>query len=164
MPALPVAGDTCTLATGGTNTSTSAAALCPSDVPVIVVAPAATPRTTPSDETVATPGFDELHAKTRFGSGAAPASNASPVRASSAPAFSRDEAGAIVTEATRTLLTVSGTVWFRVSAVAVMSVVPGARAVTTPFASTVATVGSELVRVMGRPVSGVPSALSAITV
>src|SRR5687768_12092872 len=164
MPTVPVAGDNSTLATGGRNTAISPVALCPSDVPVIVAVPAAMPRTTPRDETVATAGLEDVHANTLLGSGAAPASNASPVSGSSALTARSAVAGATVTAATGTVLTVSGTVWLRVSAVAVISVVPAASAVTTPLPSTVATAGSELVKLIVRPGSGVPSALRAMAV
>ncbi len=142
----------------------SAVALCPSEVPVIVVVPAASPRTTPNRETVATAGLEELQAKTRLGRGVAPASNACPVTVNSAPTFTVAVAGATATEATATLLTVRVTLRLRPSDVAVIAVLPTAPPVTIPSPSTLAIAGSALENVMVRLARAVPSALRATAV
>jgi hypothetical protein len=50
------------------------------------------------------------------------------------------------------------------SELAVTVAVPGATAVTTPVADTVATEASVIVQAMGRPVSGVPASLVSVAV
>jgi hypothetical protein len=65
-------------------------------------------------------------------------------------------AGAIITDATDTGVTVTTALAVFPSTVAVMVAVPAATAVTSPVADTVATVGDALLQPTARPVSTAP--------
>src|SRR2546426_10057367 len=136
----------------------------PSLVAVIVAAPAATPVTSPLPFTVATAVLLLPQVTTRPKSGVPLASLGVAVSCSVWPAGTLPEAGATVTDATGTLLTVSTAVPFLPSLVAVMVAEPTATPVTSPLAFTAATVVLLLDHVTTRPASANPFASFGIAV
>src|SRR5438309_4264246 len=136
----------------------------PSLVAVMVAAPAATPETSPLPFTVATAVLLLAQVTTRPASGFPLASLGVAVSCSAWPARTLPEAGATVTDATGTLLTVSAAVPFFPSLVAMMVAEPTATPVTNPLAFTVATAVLLLDHVTTRPASANPFASFGIAV
>ena len=162
--ALTVAGLRLTDATGTTLTVTAALPVTPSLVAVIVTAPAATPVTSPVDETVAVAGALDTQVIARPDSTAPAASFGLAASCTLAPTSTSAVAGLITTEATGTFATVTVAEALFPSLVAVIVAVPAATAVATPFDETAATDGFELDHVIARPVSTVPAASCAVAV
>src|SRR6266853_1347448 len=163
-PALTVAGLTLTDATGMGFTVTAALPVVPSLVAVIVTAPAATPVTSPVEETVAVAGALEAHVIARPESTVPAASFGLATTCTLAPTSTSAVAGLITTEATGTFATVTVADAFFPSLVALIAAAPAATPAATPFADTVATDGFELDHVIGRPASTVPVESRAVAV
>src|SRR5439155_564035 len=144
--ALTAAGLRLTDATGTGFTVTAALPVLPSLVAVIVTAPAATPVTSPVEETVAVAGALDVQVITR--------------PESTLPAASLGLAASCTVAPTSTS-TVAAPVW--PSLVAVTVVEPSAIPVTRPVPSTAATVPSLVVHVTVRPESGRPLASFRVT-
>jgi len=156
--ALAVAGLTTTDATGTVDTVTTAVALCPSLVAVIVADPSATPVTTPLADTVATALLLVVQVTTRPLSVLPLASLRVAVSGTVPPMYRFGAAGLTVTAATGTRLTVTLVVPLCPSLVAVIVTAPAATPVTSPAADTVAIAGFELAHATTRPVSTFPAA------
>src|SRR3989449_1227992 len=163
-PALTVAGLTLTDATGMGFTVTAALPVVPSLVAVIVTAPAATPVTSPVEETVAVAGALEAHVIARPESTVPAASFGLATSCTLAPTSTSAVAGLITTEATGTFATVTVADAFFPSLVALIATVPAATPAATPFADTVAMDGFELDHAIGRPASTVPVESRAVAV
>src|SRR3989475_3733974 len=155
---LAVAGLTVTEATGTLDTVTAAVPLCPSLVAVIVAALAATPVTSPVEDTVATAGVPDAQVTDRPESTLPAASFRVVVSCTVAPTSTTAVAGLTVTDATGTIATVTLAVPPFPSLVAVIVAGPAAPPVTSPAADTVAIAVFELVHATARPVSTFPSA------
>src|SRR5439155_531641 len=153
-----VAGLTVTEATGTLDTVTAAVPLCPSLVAVIVAAPAATPVTSPVEDTVATAGVPDAQVTDRPESTLPAASFRVVVSCTVAPTSTTAVAGLTVTDATGTIATVTLAVPLFPSLVAVIVADPAATPVTSPAADTVAIAVFELVHATARPVSTFPAA------
>src|SRR5207253_4928086 len=162
--ALTVAGLRLTDATGTTLTVTAALPVAPSLVAVIVTAPAATPVTSPVDETVAVAGALDTQVIARPDSTVPAASFGLAASCTLAPTSTSAVAGLITTEATGTFATVTAADAFFPSLVAVIVVVPAATPVARPVDDTVATDGFELDHVIARPASTVPAESCAVPV
>jgi hypothetical protein len=136
-----VAGETLTDATGTAETVRLAVPLFPSLVAMIVAEPAATPVTTPLDDTVAMPVLELNHVTARPVSTLLFASYAVAVSCAVCPTVTLGVAGETLTEATGTVTAVTVTVEVpeKLLLVAVMIAVPGLTALTSPVAETVAT-------------------------
>jgi hypothetical protein len=154
---LGVAGETLTDATGtgAIVTVTEAVPLFPSLVAVIVAEPAATPVTTPLDDTVAIPVFELAHVTVRPESTAPFASYVVAVSCTVCPTLTLGVEGETLTEATGTVtaVTLTEAVPLFPSLVAVIVAEPAATPVTTPLDETVATPVLELDHVTVRPVN-----------
>ena len=154
---LAVVGATVTEATGagGTVTVIAAVPLLPSLVAVTVAEPAATPVTTPLDETVAIPVLELDHVTARPESTAPFASYAVAVSCAVCPTLTLAVAGETLTDATGTVtaVTLTEAVPLFPSLVAVMVAEPAAIPLTTPLDETVAMPVLELDHVTARPVS-----------
>src|SRR5438445_286780 len=161
---LAVAGLTATDATGTAVTVIPAVPLWPSLVAVMVAAPAATPVTSPLPFTVATAVLLLPQVTTRPASGFPLASFGVAVSCAVCPTGTLADAGATVTDATGTLLTVSTAVPFLPSLVAVMVPEPTATPVARPLAFTVATAVLLLAHVTTRPARANPLASFGIAV
>jgi hypothetical protein len=161
---LGVAGETLTDATGTAETVTLAVPLFPSLVAVIVAEPAATPVTTPLDETVAIPVLELDHVTVRPVSTLLFASRAVAVSCTVWPTVTLGAAGETLTDATGTGVTVTLAVPFFPSLVAVIVAEPTATPVTTPLGETVAMPVLELDHVTARPVSTLLFASYAVAV
>src|SRR2546425_8189742 len=159
-----VAGLTLTDATGTGFTVTAALPVVPSLVAVIVTAPAATPVTTPVEETVAVAGALDAHVIARPESTVPAASFGLATSCTLAPTSTSAVAGLITTEATGTFATVTVADAFFPSLVALIATVPAATPAATPFADTVAMDGFELDHAIGRPASTVPVESRAVAV
>src|SRR5436309_2540846 len=153
-----VAGLTVTEATGTLDTVTAAVPLCPSLVAVIVAAPAATPVTSPVEDTVATAGVPDAQVTDRPESTLPAASFRVVVSCTVAPTSTTAVAGLTVTDATGTIATVTLAVPLFPSLVAVIVADPAATPVTSPAADTVAIAVFELVQLITRPLSTLPAA------
>src|SRR5438034_1384037 len=153
-----VAGLTVTEATGTLDTVTAAVPLCPSLVAVIVAALAATPVTSPVEDTVATAGVLDAQVTDRPESTLPAASFRVVVSCTVAPTSTTAVAGLTVTDATETIATVTLAVPLCPSLVAVIVADPAATPVTSPAADTVAIAVFELVHATARPVSTFPAA------
>jgi hypothetical protein len=160
------ASATVTLATGATVTVIDDVPDFPSLVAVTVAVPAATAVATPSASTVATAVLLELHATTRPFSVAPPASLVTAVNccAGVMPRTSVADDGLTVTVATGTAVAVSCALPVFPSLVAMMFAVPGATAVTTPLAETVAADVLSEVQLTVRPVRMLPLASLVVAV
>src|SRR5207249_1701005 len=145
------AGLTATVATGTMVTVIVAVLVFVSLVAVIVAEPAATPVTSPLLVTVATAGALLDQVTTRPLKVLPALSFAVALSWVVAPTSTPAEAGLIARDATGTFVTVIAAVPLFVSLVAMIVVVPGARPVINPVASTLATVGAELLQVKARP-------------
>jgi hypothetical protein len=141
------------LATGGAATVTVVDPDTVPDVAVIVELPGATAVISPADETVATPVALELHESARPARTFPFASFTVAVSGIVAPTITVAVDGATVTLAAGTALTVTVAVAAWPSLIAVITDAPGATAVTTPAADTVATVVVAELQVTTRPVS-----------
>src|SRR5205809_312061 len=153
-----VAGLTVTAATGTVLTVTVAGPLCPSQVAVIVAAPAATAVTSPLALTVATAVLPLDQVTVRPGSELPFASCGVAVSCTVCPTCTDAVAGFTVTDATGTVLTVIVALPLCPSLVAVIVAEPAAPPVTSPLALTVATAVLLLAQVTARPDSGLPFA------
>src|SRR6266576_2798309 len=131
--------------------------LFPSLVAVIVADPAETAVTRPLAETVATAGALLDHVTTRPVSVLPAASLVAALSCAVVPTRSVLVAGATVTVATGTAVTVIALVPLLPSLVAVIVADPAETAVTRPLAETVATAGALLDHVTTRPVSVLPA-------
>jgi hypothetical protein len=151
------AGLTVTVDTGANVTLTDAVPDLVSLVAVIVAEPALTPVTNPDAFTVATAGALVAHVTTRPLSAAPVLSFGVAVSCTLPATRIAAVAGATVTEATGTTVTVTAEVPVFVSLVAVMVAEPAAMPVASPLASTFTFVVSLLVQVTTRPVSGLPA-------
>jgi hypothetical protein len=120
---------------------------------VIVAEPAATPVTTPLDDTVAIPVLELDHVTARPVSGLLFASYAVAVSCTVRPTVTLGVAGETLTDATGTAETVRLAVPLFPSLVAVIVAEPAATPVTTPLDETVAMPVLELDHVTARPVS-----------
>jgi hypothetical protein len=136
----------------------------PSLVAVIVAEPAATPVTTPLDDTVATPVLELDHVTARPVSTLLLASRVVAVSCVVCPTLTLAEAGATLTDATGTSVTVTVAVPLFPSLVAVIVAEPAATPVTTPLDETVAIPVLELDHVTARPVSTLLFASRAVAV
>src|SRR5207245_2032131 len=136
----------------------AADALCPSLVAAIVAAPAATPVTSPAADTVATAGFELVHATARPVSTLPAASLGVAVSCTVLPTYTFAVVGLTTTEATGTLDTVTAAVPLCPSLVAVIVAAPTATPVTSPVADTVAIAAFELAQLITRPLSTLPAA------
>jgi hypothetical protein len=161
---LTVAGVTLTVATGTGWTVMLAVPLLPSLVAVIVAVPEATPVTTPVLLTAAMVGVLLLHEMLRPVSGAPDASRVAAVRGVVAPIRTVALVGATTTLATGTGVTVTVAVPVMPSTVAEMVADPGATAVTSPEAETVAVALADDVQVVVRPLNALPLASFATAV
>src|SRR5436309_455316 len=155
---LAEAGLTVTDATGTRFTVTAAVPLCPSLVAVIVAALAATPVTSPVEDTVATAGVPDAQVTDRPESTLPAASFRVVVSCTVAPTSTTAVAGLTVTDATGTIATVTLAVPLFPSLVAVIVADPAATPVTSPAADTVAIAVFELVQLITRPLSTLPAA------
>src|SRR5881396_2947873 len=155
---LAEAGLTVTDATGTRFTVTAAVPRCPSLVAVIVAALAATPVTSPVEDTVATAGVPDAQVTDRPESTLPAASFRVVVSCTVAPTSTTAVAGLTVTDATGTIATVTLAVPLFPSLVAVIVADPAATPVTSPAADTVAIAVFELVHATARPVSTFPAA------
>src|SRR2546425_5860360 len=140
----------------------AAVPLCPSEVAVIVAAPAATPLTRPLALTVATEAFEVVHVTVRPVSVLPLASFTVAVSGTVWPTCTDAVAGLTVTDATRTVATVIAAVPLFPSLVAVSVAAPTATPVACPAPFTVATAGLLLDHVTVRPPSGLPKASRVI--
>src|SRR3989454_3573443 len=131
---LAEAGLTVTDATGTRFTVAAAVPLCPSLVAVIVAAPAATPVTSPVEDTVATAGVPDAQVTDRPESTLPAASFRVVVSCTVAPTSTTAVAGLTVTDATGTIATVTLAVPLCPSLVAVIIADPAATPVTSPLA------------------------------
>src|SRR2546427_517574 len=157
-------GVTATEATGTSVTVTAEVALFPSLVAVMVAEPAATPVTSPLEETVAVAGALDAHVIVRPDSTVPAASCGVATSCTPAPTSTSAVAGLITTEATGTFATVTDADALFPSLVAVIVAVPAATPVARPFDDTVATDGFKLDHVIPRPVSTVPVESFAVAV
>ena len=148
--------DTLTVATGTSVTVRDAVPDRPSLVAVITVLPGAAAVTTPAPDTLATAGFELLHATVRPVSGLLLMSRSAADALRVAPTKAVDAPRETVTVFTGANVTVTVAVPLTPAADAVMVALPGPVPVTTPVALTVATAGLELSQVTGRPASGWP--------
>ncbi len=133
---------------------TAAVPLLPSLVAVIVVAPAATPVTSPDEDTVATPAFELDQVTARPFSTLPEASFSVAASCVVCPTDIDSGAGATVTVATAACETVTVATPLFPSDVAVIVAEPWPTAVMFPFASTVATAPLLVLHVIARPLSG----------
>jgi hypothetical protein len=131
----------------------AAVPLFPSLVAVIVAEPAATPVTTPLDETVAIPVLELDHVTARPVRTLLFASRVVAVSCAVCPTVTLAVAGVTLTDATGTTETATVAVPLFPSLVAVIVAEPAATPVTTPLVETVAMPVLELVHVTVRPVS-----------
>src|SRR3989442_4986689 len=131
--------------------------LCPSLVAVIVAVPSRSPLTRPPADTVATAALLVAHITTRPVRGLPFASFGVAVSCTVCPAATLAGAGVTVTEATGATVTVTVAVPLFPSLVAVSVAVPGATALTSPVADTVATPAALVVHVTARPVNTLPA-------
>src|SRR2546422_897711 len=152
------AGVTATVATGTGVTVILAVPLCPSDVAVIVAAPATTAVTRPLAFTVATAVLLLDQLMVRPESGLPFASLGVAVSGTVCPTGTLADVGATATDATGTLVTVILDEPLCPSEVAVIVATPTATPVTTPLALTAATAVLLLNQLTARPDSGVPFA------
>src|SRR2546426_7306312 len=153
-----VAGLTLTDATGTGFTVTAALPVLPSLVAVIVTAPAATPVTSPVEDTVATAGALDVQVTDRPESTLPAASFSVAVSCTVAPTSTTAVTGLITTDATGTFATVTLADPLLPSLVAVIVTAPAATPITRPLADTVAIAVFELVHVTARPASTFPAA------
>src|SRR5216117_2909488 len=148
----------------GACTVTVALPLCPSLVAVIVAAPAATPVTTPLELTVATEVLPLDQDTARPGSGV-PFASFGVATSCTAPFTRIDAAGGLtLTDATGTLVTVMVALPLFPSLVAVIVADPVANAVTSPLASTPATLDWLDDQITARPERALPAASSGVAV
>src|SRR3989441_6619961 len=140
----------------------AAVPLCPSEVAVIVAAPAATPLTRPLALTVATEAFEVVHVTVRPVSVLPFASLGIALSGPVWPTGTDAVAGLTVTDATGTVATVIAAVPLFPSLVAVSVAAPTATPVACPAPFTVATAGLLLDHVTVRPPSGLPKASRVI--
>src|SRR2546425_2162596 len=140
----------------------AAVPLCPSDVAVIVVEPAATPVTRPLPFTVAAAMLELVHVTVRPVSVLPLASFTVAVSCTVWPADTEADGGVTVTDATGTVATVIAAVPLFPSLVAVSVAAPTATPVACPVPFTVATAGLLLDHVTVRPPSGLPKASRVI--
>src|ERR1019366_9134556 len=166
MTNVAVAGVTVTVATGIGLTVMVAVPVFVSLVAVIVAVPGATAVTSPLVLTVALVASDVPHVTVRPESVLPLASSVVAVSCCVAPMTNVAVAGVTVTVATGIGLTVMVMVAVPVfvSLVAVIVAVPGATAVTSPLALTVALVASDVPHVTARPESVLPLASSVAAV
>src|SRR3989441_822454 len=158
------AGLTLTDATGTGFTVTPALPVFPSLVAVIVTALAATPVTSPVEDTVATAGALDAQVTDRPESTLPAASRSVAASCTVAPTITTAVAGLIPTDATGTFATPIAADALFPSLVAVIVVVPAATPVTRPAAETVAMAGLELAHVTARPTSTFPAASLGVVV
>ncbi|OLC72098.1 MAG: hypothetical protein AUH78_16705 [Gemmatimonadetes bacterium 13_1_40CM_4_69_8] len=158
------AGVTATVATGTGVTVILAVPLCPSDVAVIVAAPATTAVTRPLAFTVATAVLLLDQLMVRPESGLPFASLGVAVSGTVCPTGTLADVGATATDATGTLVTVILDEPLCPSEVAVIVATPTATPVTTPLELTVATALLLLNQLMTRPESEVPFASFGVAV
>jgi hypothetical protein len=154
---LAVAGVTVTDATGTTITVRTDVSAFVSLVAMMETEPAATPLATPEPFTVAIAVFVDRQVTTRPFSTLPDASRIVALKDCVPPMPIVAVAGASVTEATATELTVREDVSLTPSLVAIIEVVPLASALATPEASIVATLGAVDLQVTTRPVTVLPS-------
>jgi hypothetical protein len=148
-----VGAETATVATGAGVMVRAALPTCPSLVAAMLAVPTLTAETRPvADDTVATPVFSELHATVRLASTRPLASSRVAVACVVCIALIELAASDTVTVATGACVMVIVALPLFPSLVAVMLAVPTATAVTTPWASTVATVVLPELQVIVRPV------------
>src|SRR5256712_1940061 len=159
-----VGGLTVTDATGTLDTVIAAVPLCPSEVAVIVAAPAATPVTRPLPLTVAAAGLLEAHVTTRPDSGLPFASCSVTDSCTVLPAATVADAGLTDTRATATGPTITAAAPVCPSLMAVTVVAPMATPVTMPLLFTVAYAPFTEAHVTNRPVSGLPLASCGVAV
>src|SRR5712691_409091 len=161
---LAEAGLTVTEATGRGFTVTAALAVFPALVAVIVTAPAATPVTSPVDDTVATAGALDAQVTDRPESTLPAESSTVAASCTVAPASTTAVTGLTVTEATGTGFTVTVARPVIPSLVALIVAVPAATPVTRPPVDTVATPRALDAHVTVRPLSGLPFASFGVAV
>src|SRR6184192_1683038 len=149
-----VPGLTVTDATGTVLTVIVAVPLCPSQVAVIVAAPAATPVTNPLALTVATAVLPLAQVIVRPESELPFASFGAAASCIVWPTCTVAVAGLTVTDATGTVVTVIAAVPLCPSLVAVIVAAPAVTPVTTPLPLTVATAVLLLPQLTGRPDNG----------
>jgi hypothetical protein len=157
-PATIVLAVTATLtdATGAGFTVSSAAPVFPSLVAVIVAGPSLTAVTTPALDTVAIAELLEVQTTERPVNTPPLASSVVAVACAVSTAVIMAGTRATVTEATGTWITVMVALPLCPSLVATISAVPGATAVTTPVADTVAIPGAADDQAIARPVKTLP--------
>lgn len=153
---LALVGEIVTVATGINDTVIEAVADFPSLIAVIVAAPADTAVTAPLAVTVATPGVFDDHAIARLLSTLPLASVRTAAMVVAPPTTILAVVGVRVIVATGASDTPTADVALCPSLVAVIVVLPGPTAVTTPVEDTVATVGWLDVQVTVRPVNTFP--------
>src|SRR5439155_436073 len=158
------AGATATEATATCTTVMAEVPLCPSEVAVIVAAPASFAVTSPLELTVAAAVLLDVQVTTRPDSGFPAASLGVAVSCTVLPSSTLADAGVTATVATGTGGTVILAVPLCPSLVAVIVAPPVATAVTRPLEPTVATAPVELVHTTPRPVSGLPFASFGVAV
>jgi hypothetical protein len=170
-PTVAEAGATVTVATGaggGAVTVMAAVPLFPSLVAVIVADPAATPVTSPVEETVAAPALEVVHVTARPVSTVPPASRSVACSCVVCPACTLAEDGATVTVATGggggggAAVTVIAAVPLWPSLVAVIVAEPAPAPLTRPAVETVATEGFDVDQVTTRPLRTLPPASRAV--
>src|SRR5207253_8771366 len=155
----PVSDPTATSAT-----VMAAVPLCPSLVAVIVAEPATFPVTSPLELTVAIAVLELAHVTTRPDNGLPLASFGVAVSCTVVPSFTEGAAGATVTEATGTTVTVTLVVPLWPSLVAVIVAEPATFAVTSPLLATVATDVLLEDHVTVRPVGMLPFASVSVAI
>src|SRR5205809_746366 len=158
------AGVTATEATGTCTTVMAEGPLCPSEVAVIVAAPASFAVTSPLELTVAAAVLLDVQVTTRPDSGFPAASLGVAVSCTVLPSSTLADAGVTATVATGTGGTVILAVPLCPSLVAVIVAPPVATAVTSPLAFTPTTDVLLLDQLTTRPVSGLPFASFGVAV
>src|SRR2546422_1750695 len=159
-----VAGLTLTDATATFATVMLAVPLCPSLVAVIAAEPTAPPVTKPLPLTVATDVLLLVHVTVRPDSGLPLPSFGVAVSCTVAPTKTDPVAGLTLTDATGTLVTVMPALPLFPSLVAVITAEPVANAVTSPLASTLATLDWLVDQSTARPESALPAKSSGVAV
>ena len=145
-------------------TVTVAVPLCDSEVAVMVVVPVPTPVTSPVDETLPTSAFELSHVTTRLVSAAPELSRTVAESCTVLPSGMLEEVGAMDTDATATSVTVTARAAESSPVEAVIVAVPGDTPVTSPTASTEATVVRELLQVTDAFPTGWPTESAGIAV
>src|SRR2546426_639557 len=149
---------------GSPCTVTLAVPPCPSPAPVAVPEPPAPPAPKPLPLTVATEVLLLVHVTVRPDSGLPLPSFGVAVSCTVAPTKTDAVAGLTLTDATGTLVTVMPALPLFPSLVAVITAEPVANAVTSPLASTLATLDWLVDQSTARPASALPAKSSGVAV